>query len=71
METLDEMLANAKYPACIGLSQIGTWGRVNECWNDGKSRSKWYLIWAPMSMIGFDRDGSYLSLKKFLGKKYK
>tara|TARA_R100001377_G_scaffold83460_1_gene65010 strand:- start:39 stop:257 length:219 start_codon:yes stop_codon:yes gene_type:complete len=58
-------LKEAHYPACVGLCQIGAWGRVKESWNDGKSRStKWYLWPLPMRWIGWDSRGSFLGRRR-------
>ena len=55
------VLSNRHYPACVGLSKVGRYGRVYEVWNDLKNRpSPWYMRLIPMKYIKWDSKGSYL-----------
>ncbi len=54
-------LSDYSYPACVGLSKVGKFGRVHELWNDLKSRpTPWYMRVIPMKFIKWDRKGSYI-----------
>jgi hypothetical protein len=49
------------YPACVGLSKIGKYGRVYELWNNMTScPTPWYMRLLPMKFIKWSRDGSYI-----------
>jgi len=55
-------LYNRDYPACVGLSKSGKYGRVHEVWNDTESSrpTPWYMRFIPMKYIKWDSKGSYL-----------
>ena len=52
----------SSWPACVGLSKIGKYGRVHTLWNDckGSRPTPWYMRLIPMRYIKWDRNGSYL-----------
>ena len=51
-----------EWPACVGLSRIGKYGRVYTLWNDckGSRPTPWYMRLVPMKYIKWDNKGSYL-----------
>ena len=55
-------MVQSSWPACVGLSKIGKYGRVHTLWNDckGSRPTPWYMRLIPMRYIKWDRDGSYL-----------
>ena len=51
-----------EWPACVGLSKIGKYGRVHTLWNDCKGRrhKPWYMRLIPMKYIKWDSKVIYL-----------
>jgi hypothetical protein len=52
----------SSWPACVGLSKIGKYGRVHTLWNDtkGSRPTPWYMRLIPMMFIKWNRKGSYI-----------
>lgn len=55
-------MVQSSWPACVGLSKTGKYGRVHTLWNDckGSRPTSWYMRLVPMRYIKWDRNGSYL-----------
>lgn len=56
-------ILNQTWPACVGLSKSGRFGRVHTVWNDPDNCSKptpWWMRLFPMKWIKWDRDGAYI-----------
>ena len=55
-------MVQSSWPACVGLSKTGKYGRVYTLWNDckGSRPTPWYMRLIPMRYIKWDRNGSYL-----------
>jgi hypothetical protein len=63
--TVDVKDPPRKYEACIGLCQIGRWGGVKECWNNGKFKPlRWYYWPFPMDYFKWDRNGAYIGRRR-------
>ena len=66
IRTIQEILADTKYPACVGLSWLGSgWkkGSRHEVWNDLVSRP-WplHLRFLPTKWVTWDSNGARLNL---------
>ena len=51
------------WPACVGLSKVGRFGRVHTVWNDPDNSSKptpWWMRLFPMRWIKWDSEGAYI-----------
>ena len=49
------------YPACVGLSKAGDYGKVSGVWTDNKRRStRWYYSYIPFHWLKYDEHGVYL-----------
>ena len=55
-----------EWPACVGLSKIGKYGRVHTLWNDckGSRPTPWYMRLIPMKYIGWNREGAYVKFRR-------
>ena len=55
-------MVQSSWPACVGLSKTGKYGRVHTLWKDckGSRPTPWYMRLIPMRYIKWDRNGSYL-----------
>lgn len=61
-DAVSDPFGKQKWPACVGLSKIGRFGRVHTVWNDcGPARpTPWWMRLFPMRWIKWDSDGAYI-----------